>query len=176
MLEKSIHDQTPDYLQRNELLYCYQSGFIANHSTDTYVSCLMDMILNNAENGKHAGMILIDLQKAFDTLDLKMLLEKRKCISFSDKATYWFHSYLTNRAFFVSLDNVFSEVGTINSRIPQGSVLGPLFFSLYINYIPLALPGSQTYLHAGGISIFYQHKDVMNIENILNKKFANLCE
>ena len=46
----------------------------------------MDMILNNAENGKHAGMILIDLQKAFDTLDLKILLEKRKCISFSDKA------------------------------------------------------------------------------------------
>ena len=44
------------------------------------------MILNNAENGKHAGMILIDLQKAFDTLDLKILLEKRKCISFSDKA------------------------------------------------------------------------------------------
>ena len=59
MIEKSIHDQTQDYLQRNGLLHIYQSGIRANHSTNTYFSWLTDMILNGADNGKHTGMILI---------------------------------------------------------------------------------------------------------------------
>ena len=76
VIEKSIHDQTQDYLQR--LLYIYQSGIRANHSTDTCLSQLADMILNGADNGKHAGMILIDLQKAFHTLDHTILLENNE--------------------------------------------------------------------------------------------------
>ena len=77
------------------------------------------MILNSAENGKHTGMMLIDLQKAFDTLDHKILLRKMKCIGFSNKTTTWFHSYLTSRAFFVSLDNMFSTTVTINVGVPK---------------------------------------------------------
>ena len=69
VIEKSIHDQTQNYLQRNGLLYIYQSGFRTNHSTDTCLSRLTDMISNGAENWKHTGVILIDLQKVFDTLD-----------------------------------------------------------------------------------------------------------
>ena len=125
MIEKPIHDQTQNYLQRNELLYSYQSGFRANHSTDTCLSQLTDMILNGTENGKHTGMILIDLKKAFDTLDHKILLDKMKCIGFLDKTIKWFQSYLTNRAVFVSLGTVFYEAGTINCVVPQGSILGP---------------------------------------------------
>ena len=67
VIEISIHHQMQDHLQRNELLYSYQLGFRANHSTDTCLSHLTGMILSDAENGKHTGMILIDLQKAFDT-------------------------------------------------------------------------------------------------------------
>ena len=67
------------------------------------------MILNGAQNGKHTSMILIDLQKAFDTLDQKILLDKTNCIGFSDKRIKWFHSYLTNRAIFVSLGSLFGS-------------------------------------------------------------------
>ena len=67
VIEKSIHYQIQDYLQRNEMQYIYQSGFRANHSTDTCLSRLTDMILNSAENGKYPELILIDLQKVFDT-------------------------------------------------------------------------------------------------------------
>ena len=77
VIEKSIHQQTQDYLQGNELLYSYQSGFRANRSTDTCLS-------HGAENGKHASMILIDLQRAFYFLDHKILLNKMKCKAFSD--------------------------------------------------------------------------------------------
>ena len=86
-------------------------------------------------------MSLIDLQKAFDTIGHKILLGKMKCIGFSDKTIKWFHSYLTNRVTFVSLDAVFSEAGIINCGVPQGFILGPLLFLLYINdiykYIPV---------------------------------------
>ena len=100
VIEKSIHDQTQDYLQRNGLLYIFQSGFRANHSTDTSLSWLTDIVLNGSENGKHTGIILIDLQKAFVALDHTILLDKMKCIGFSDKTTKWFYSYLANGAFF----------------------------------------------------------------------------
>ena len=175
VIEKSIYDQTQDYLQRNKLLYSYQSVFGANHSTDTCLSQLTDMILNGAQNGKHAGMILINLQKAFDTLDHKFFLDKMKRIGFSDKKMEWLHPYLTNRAIFVSLGAAFLEAGTINCGVPQGSILGPLLFLLYINDIPEALPNTHTYLYADDTSIFCQHKDVTEIENVFNKEFANVC-
>ena len=134
------------------------------------------MILSDAENGKHSGMVLINLQNAFDTLDHTLLLEKIKCIGFSDKTTKWFHSYLTKRVIFVSLGTVFLELGTINCRVPHGSILGLLLFLLYINDIPQALSNTHTYLYADDTSIFCQHENVTEIENILNKEFANVCD
>ena len=97
-----------------------------------------------------------------------------KCIGFSDEAIKWFYSYLTNITFFVSLDNDFSEAETI--RVPQRSTLEPLLFLLYINDIPQALPDSDTYLYADDTSIFYQYKDIAEIENVLNKEFENVCK
>ena len=126
------------------MLYIYQSGFRANHFTDACLIWLTDMILNGAENRKHTGMILIDLQKASDTLDHKILLDKMKCIGFLDKTKKWFHSYLTNRDFFLSLDSVFSEAETIKCGVPQGSILGNLLFLLCINYIQQAVSDSHT--------------------------------
>ena len=111
-------------------------------------------------------MILIDLRRIFDTLDHTILLHKMECIGFSDKTIKWFHSYLTIRPF-VSLDDEFLEAGTINCGVPQGSKSGPLFL-LYINDIPQALSDSRTYLYADDTSIFYQHKGVARIENVLN--------
>ena len=118
VIEKNSSRSSTIYLQRKELLYVCHSGFIANHSTDTFFSRLTDMALNSTENGKH----LINLQKAFNTLDHKNLLQKIKCIAFSDKAIKWFHSYLTSRTFFVSLNNVFSESETIKYRVLQGFI------------------------------------------------------
>ena len=76
VIKKSIHDQTQGYLQRNGLLYIYQSDFRANHFTNTCLFRLTDMIINGAENRKLTGMILNDLQKAFDTLFMKFFKAK----------------------------------------------------------------------------------------------------
>ena len=97
-----------DYLQRNELLYSYKSGFRATY---TCLSQLTDMILNGAENGKYRGMILIDLHMAFVNLDYKILLGKMKCTGFSDKNIKCFYSYLTNRAFLFHWAQSFQKQG-----------------------------------------------------------------
>ena len=78
-------------------------------------------------------MILVDLQKVFDTLDRTIPKKKKEYIGFKESFIKWFQSYLSNRKFFVSLENVFSDAGLINCDVPHGSILGPLLFLIYIN-------------------------------------------
>ena len=98
--------------------------------------------------GMHTGMILIDLQKAFDMLNHLILFEKMECFGFEISVIKWFESYLTNRTFFVSVDNVFSEAGKVACAVPQGTILGTLLFLLYINYLPHPLSQTNVYLYA----------------------------
>ena len=103
ILEKIVPDQMIDYLAQYNILYKYQSGFRTKHSTDLCLSYLNDKILKGFDNGLFTGMILIDLQKAFDTIDHNIVLEKLKAIGFCDDTVNWFHSYWTDRAFLVSI-------------------------------------------------------------------------
>ena len=86
----------------------------------------------------HTGMILLDLQKAFYTLDHRVLLEKTKCFGFRASVIKWFESYLSNRKFLVCID-VFSEARTLKYGVPQGSILGPFLFLLYVNDLSQSL-------------------------------------
>ena len=76
----------------------------------------------------------------------------------------------------VCIDNVFSEAGTLKYGVPQGSILGPLLFLLYVNDLPQSLSDAGSYLYADDTCIFYQHEDVKKIENVLNKEFSSLCQ
>ena len=109
VLEKVIHDQMQTFLTDNNILYCYQSGFRKFHSTDTCLSYLNYKILKSIDCGLMTGLILIDLRKAFDTIDHEILLEKMVHLQFSTQSIMWFKSYLTNRTFIVNVENSFSE-------------------------------------------------------------------
>ena len=85
------------FLSKNEILYNYQSGFRKKHSTDSFLTFLYDKILKGFDEGLMTGMILIDLQKAFDTIDHDILLQKLNTIGFSNHTIGWFKSYLSNR-------------------------------------------------------------------------------
>ena len=93
-------------------------------------------------------MILIDLQKAFDTINFKILLAKMTFFNFSPSTIAWFRSYLTNRSFIVDVDSTLAEPAELVCGIPQGSILGPLLFLLYINDILQAVTDCHIRLYA----------------------------
>ena len=94
IIEKLIHEQTSSFLSNNELFHNYQSGFPKKHSTDSCSTFLYDKILKVFDKGLMTGMILIDLQKAFDTIDHDILLKMLSAIGFSNHTIGWFKSYL----------------------------------------------------------------------------------
>ena len=120
-------------------------------------------------------MILIDLQKAFDTIDHEILLEKMICLGFSKEVIKWFKCYLTNRTFVVSISDKFSNLGKVSCGVPQGSILGPLLFLMYVNDMPQAI-SCKLLLYADDSCIIFQHREIKVIEEHLNEDFANLCE
>ena len=120
-------------------------------------------------------MIHIKLQKAFDTIDHGILFQKIIYLWFSETTISWFKSYLTNRIFKVNINDAFSCPGNLKCGVPQGSILGPLLFLLYINDMPRSVE-CDLFLYADDSCLVYQHKDVKEIENRLNKDFENLCD
>ena len=133
VIEEVIHNQTSTFLNSKNLLYTYQYGFRKKHSTDFCLSYLNDKILKGFDKGMMTGMILIDLQKAFDTIDHDVILQKLYAIGFSRCAVNWFKSYLSNRSFKINLGNNFSQPAYVSCGVPQGSILGPLLFVTYVN-------------------------------------------
>ena len=107
-------------------------------------------------------MILIDLQKAFDLINHDILLKKLSIIGFSDHTVKWFQSYLSNRKFTVNLENSFSEVSSISCGVPQGSILGPLLFLIYVNDMPMAVK-CDLFLYADDTCLVFQSKNVKDI-------------
>ena len=175
IVEKVIHDQTQQFLTENEMLYRFQSGFRPNYSTDFCLSFLNDKIVKGFDTGLLTGMILIDLQKAFDTINYEILLEKMKVMGFSNHVVNWFKSYLSNRNFHVAIGNSLSCAGELTCGVPQGSILGPLLFLLYVNDMQQAID-CDLFLYADDSCLVFQHKNVRDIEINLNKNFSTLCD
>ena len=139
------------------------------------MSFLTENILKGFDEGLSTGMILIDLRKAFDTIDHEILLQKLKAIKFSESTIKWFKSYLSEMIFLVNIENKLSDFGEISCGIPQGSILGSLLFLIYINNMLQAIT-STLLLYADDSCILYQHNYVVQIENQLNRDFENLSD
>ena len=120
-------------------------------------------------------MILIDLQKAFDTIDHEILLKKMNYIGFSREAIAWFRSYITKRSFIVNVENHYSAPGDLTCGVPQGSILGPLLFLLYVNDMPQAIK-CDLLLYADDSVLIFSHKDLHAINEQLNGDFNSLCD
>ncbi len=170
-----INDQTHRFLEQQNVLFCHQSGFRKYHSTDTCLSYLNDFIMKGTDNGLLTGMILIDLQKAFDTIDHAILLEKMNFLGFSESVIAWFRSYLDNRKFCVSIGKEKSDYGDLTCGVPQGSILGPLLFLLYVNDMPGAT-NCELLLYADDTCLLFQDKDPKVIELNLKNNFNTICD
>ncbi|XP_073802844.1 uncharacterized protein [Danio rerio] len=131
ILEKVVFNQVLDFLTQNNLMDNKQSGFKKGHSTETaLLSVVEDLRLAKADS-KSSVLILLDLSAAFDTVNHQILLSTLESLGVAGTVIQWFRSYLTDRSFRVSWRGEVSNLQHLNTGVPQGSVLGPLLFSIY---------------------------------------------
>ena len=139
VFERVVFNQLNDYLTANKLLYELQSGFRSSYSTDTCLIYLSDYIRHECDKGNYTGMVVLDLQKAFDTVNHDILLYKLKAVGVNQMALQWFSSYLTGRNQVVDINGTASSAKDISCGVPQGSILGPLLFVIYVNDMTAAV-------------------------------------
>ena len=173
IIERVVHDQFHQYLVEKGLIYRFQSGFRPNHSTDTALTYLADQIRFNMDKNYYTGVVLLDLQKAFDTVNHDILLKKLKAIGINDTTYAWFSSYLKERKQFVELNGVKSSLQTITCGVPQGSIMGPLMFTIYVNDMKTSVL-CDLYLNADDSAMVCSGKNVLEIEQTLSHELSKV--
>ena len=131
--EKVIFQQINKYFTENKLFNISQHGFRKNHSTELAALELIDRLTTYMNNGDIPITIFLDLSKAFDTLNHSILLDKLKHFGIKDCAINLLISYLSDRQQFVQINNIKSSLLPVKAGVPQGSILGPLLFIIYLN-------------------------------------------
>jgi len=175
LLEKIVATQMIHFIEKNNILYNHQYGFRKGRDTQQPLVHFLDRIYKglNKPISDYTLSIFIDLRKAFDTCDFSILLGKLKHYGFGN--TSWFKNYITGRSQYVSINGIFSNEKEITVGVPQGSVLGPILFLLYINDLPNAsnffasLFADDTLLSASGHDI----KELENFANVELEKCSN---
>ncbi len=164
ILEKSVYVQVESYLSSNDLIFRFQSGFRPGYSTETCLIYLTDFMKQKISQGNYVGMLLLDVQKAFDSVDHSILVKKLEAMGISPG---WFVSYLTNRRQLVSIDGISSSFQSVTCGVPQGSLLGPLLYLCYSNDMELAVH-NKLMLYADDSVIIAFDKDPNIVSNKLS--------
>ena len=161
------------FLQDLKVLYEFQFGFRQNHSTYMALITSVDKIISALNNGDFVIGIFLDFSKAFDTIDHNILLEKLENYGIRGVAHKWFHNYLYDRYQYVNYANVSSNKRKIVCGVPQGSILGPLLFLLYINDLASACPELFAVMYADDSNMFKQGRCLKILESVVN---TSLCK
>ena len=173
ILEKCMSSRLMDHMTKNNILYKYQFGFRPKHSTSMALHLLVDKITESLNKKESFVGVALDFRKAFDTVDFSILLQKLYRYGIRGNSLLWFDSYLNQRKQYVSFSNVNSPLLSVQCGVPQGSVLGPLLFLLYINDLPNStdlLP----IIFADDTNVFCRGKDLESCVNQINSQLTGL--
>ena len=166
IFEKILYSRLINYIDKFQLLYKYQYGFRKKHSTEQSLIEFIDQIRLSMDKQEMTCGIFIDLSKAFDTVNHQILIDKLDHYGIRGKPLELFKSYLSNRTQYVQIDNIKSKTKPITCGVPQGSVLGPLLFLLFINDIPNCCTSGNFRIFADDTNVFYKCKNTNEIVEI----------
>ena len=176
ILEKLMYNRIIEFLHKSSFFYENQYGFRKNHSTSLAISELINDIQNNLENGNLCVAIFLDLKKAFDTVKHEVLLRKLDHIGVRGVAKDWFKSYLSDRCQFVQLSNNQSEFDKVCCGVPQGSILGPLLFLIYVNDMHKGVSVGKIRLFADDTCILYSGKCIHRLIEVAESELISMSD
>ena len=159
IFEKIINKQLISFLNKYNILNKHQYGFRENHSTKMALIDLINNILNSIDDGEVVLGMFLDLSKAFDTIDHKILISKLNYYGIRGIPLQLFKNYLQNRKQFVQINEHKSTIKLIETGVPQGSILGPILYLLYINDLPDTCPYFDSKLFADDSNFFHNYKE-----------------
>ena len=171
IFERYLHTQITNFINKNNILHQYQYGFRELLSTDLALAQISKDISDKMEESKYTCSVFIDLAKAFDTVDHSILLSKLYNYGLRGNAAKLILDYLTNRTQTTIINGIKSNPEKITCGVPQGSILGPLLFILFINDLPNQ-SNLTTRLFADDACLSYSHKNPTELENIMNKELV----
>ena len=174
ILERHVFDSTYAFLTHHNLLYDGQSGFRKNHSCETALLKMTSTWTEITNNGELNGIILLDMRKAFDLVNHEKLLRKLDIYHFSKTTTNWFSSYLNDRHQQVCFKGKYSDRLPVNTGVPQGSILGPLMFILFINDMNLSVENTTLDMYADDSTASTSAKTVPQLQEKLQTDMDNI--
>ena len=174
ILERLIYNRLYNFLVKKEIIFLLQFGFRQKYSTTHALIHLTDKIRHEIDKGNYARGIFVDFQKAFDTVDHHILLKKLAYYGVRGISNKWLTSYLSNRKQFVSINGYKSNLADVKCGVPQGSVLGPLLFLIYINDLHVATKYSEVHHFTDDTKLLNFNNCVKSINKQVNHGLKNL--
>ena len=174
IFERLAYTGIHSFLQQNNILNENQFGFRKGYSTEMALASFVEKITSALDKGQQTIGVFLDLKKAFDTVNFHILFDKLNHIGIRGKSLELLQSYLGNRKQAVTISSFKSLFKEILCGVPQGSILGPLLFLIYINDLPNALESSFPIMYADDTNIFHSGTNITEIENALNNDLGTL--
>ena len=153
-----------------------QSGFRKGYSTGTCLVDFLHQIYSEVNEGGVCGLLFLDLSKAFDTVDHNVIRLKLKSLGIKETSVSWFVSYLSDRSQYTVVDGTSSGVERVSTGVPQGSILGPLLFTCYINDLPKYSGDVEPFLYADDTALLAKGKDITYVQEIMQHNFETILD
>lgn len=174
LLEGVMFKQIQHYFEVNNMNSDFQHAYKEGYSTSTALTCLTDDLLTQIDRKSVVGLVFLDFSAAFDLIDHELL--KLSAYGFKNSVIHFMRSYMTDRRQCVKFNGAFSDIETLQCGIPQGSCLGPLLFSIFVNHMPHVLRNAGTVMYADDTTIFASASSTEQVNKTLQYELTLISD